>query len=100
MTELARHLTPEDIQELMSNAPADGGLQFKPVEAGAATSVYAATAPELDGRGGLYLEDCRIGERVEDDASSRGFKPHAVDPGAARRLWEVSEELVGERFAH
>jgi len=99
MTELARHLTMEDIQELMSNAPADGGLEFKPVEAGAATTVYAATAPELEGRGGLYLEDCRIGERVDDDASSRGFKPHAVDPEAARRLWEVSEELVGERFA-
>ena len=99
MTELARHLTMEDIQELMSSAPADGGLEFKPVEAGAATSVYAATAPELDGRGGLYLEDCQIGERVDDDASSRGFKPHAVDPEAARRLWEVSEELVGERFA-
>jgi NAD(P)-dependent dehydrogenase (short-subunit alcohol dehydrogenase family) len=99
MTELARHLSPEDIQELMSNAPADGGLEFKPVEAGAATTVYAATAPELDGRGGLYLEDCRIAERVDDEASSRGFKPHAVDPEAARRLWEVSEELVGERFA-
>jgi len=99
MTELARHLTMEDIQELMSNAPADGGLEFKPVEAGAATTVYAATAPELEGRGGLYLEDCQIGERVDDDASSRGFKPHAVDPEAARRLWDVSEELVGERFA-
>jgi NAD(P)-dependent dehydrogenase (short-subunit alcohol dehydrogenase family) len=99
MTELVRHLTMEDIQELMSNAPDDGGLEFKPVEAGAATTVYAATAPELEGRGGLYLEDCQIGERVDDDASSRGFKPHAVDPEAARRLWEVSEELVGERFA-
>jgi NAD(P)-dependent dehydrogenase (short-subunit alcohol dehydrogenase family) len=99
MTELARHLSPADIQELMSNAPADGGLEFKPVEAGAATTVYAATAPELEGRGGLYLEDCRIGERVDDEASSRGFKPHAVDPEAARRLWDISEELVGERFA-
>ncbi|MBW2445504.1 MAG: SDR family NAD(P)-dependent oxidoreductase [Deltaproteobacteria bacterium] len=98
MTELARHLTPADIQELMANSPGDGGLEFKPVEAGAATSVYAATARELEGRGGLYLEDCHVGELVEDEASSSGYKPHAVDVEAARRLWEVSERLLGERF--
>ena len=33
-------------------------MKFKSVEAGAATSVSAASAPELEGRGGLYLENC------------------------------------------
>lgn len=59
------------------------------VEVGAATSVWAATAPELADVGGVYLEDCRI---------SDGHAPWALDPDAARRLWALSEDLVGERF--
>jgi NAD(P)-dependent dehydrogenase (short-subunit alcohol dehydrogenase family) len=98
MTELARHLTPEDIKDLMDQAPGDDGLVFKPVEAGAATSCWAASAPELDGRGGLYLEDCAIAEPVTSDEGSHGFMPHAIDPEAAKRLWAISEELHGVRF--
>jgi len=98
MTELARHLTPDDIKSLMDRASGEGGLEWKPVEAGAATSVYAATAPELEGRGGLYLEDCRIGEPMESEASRSGYATHAVDAAAAAQLWRVSEELVGEHF--
>jgi NAD(P)-dependent dehydrogenase (short-subunit alcohol dehydrogenase family) len=98
MTELARHLTPDDIKDLMDRAPGEGGIEFKSIEAGAATAVYAATAPELADRGGLYLEDCRIAELAESEAASSGYAPHAVDPDAAARLWRVSEELLGERF--
>src|SRR5689334_24727602 len=54
MTELGRHLEPEDIAFLQSRSR---GMKLKSVEAGAATSVFTATAPELEGRGGLYLED-------------------------------------------
>jgi hypothetical protein len=69
------------------------------VEAGAATTLYAATAPELVGRGGLYLEDCGIAEPMASETARSGYAAHAVDPQAAARLWSVSEELVGERFA-
>jgi NAD(P)-dependent dehydrogenase (short-subunit alcohol dehydrogenase family) len=98
MTELARHLTPDDIKDLLDRAPGEGGLVFKSVETGAATEVYAATAPELEGQGGLYLEDCRIGGLAESEAASLGYAPHAVDPEAVARLWQVSEQLLGERF--
>jgi NAD(P)-dependent dehydrogenase (short-subunit alcohol dehydrogenase family) len=98
MTELARHLTPDDIKDLMERAPGDAGLVFKPVEAGAATSCWAATAPELDGRGGLYLEDCGIAEPATSDEDAHGFMPHAIDPEAAKQLWAISEELQGVRF--
>ena len=98
MTELGRHLQPEDIQFLQSRAPAGGQLQFKTVPAGAATSVFAATAPELEGRGGLYLEDCHVAE-VNDAANGLdGVKSYALDPANAERLWALSEKLVGERF--
>jgi len=32
---------------------------MKSVEQGAATTLFAALSPSLDGRGGLYLEDCK-----------------------------------------
>ncbi len=98
VTELGRHLQKEDI-ELMNSRVPGGGLKFKPVEAGAATQVYAATAPELEGSGGLYLEDVHVAGMNTDDASIGGYKPWAVDLDSAERLWALSEELLGERFA-
>jgi NAD(P)-dependent dehydrogenase (short-subunit alcohol dehydrogenase family) len=96
MTELGRHLQPEDLQFLQTR---NKGMRFKTVEAGAATSVFAATAPEIEGRGGLYLEDCHIAA-VNDDADGLdGVRSYAIDPKNADRLWEISEKLVGERFA-
>ena len=96
LTELGRHLQPEDYQFLQSR---NRGMQFKTVEAGAATSVFAATAPELEGRGGLYLEDCHVAA-VNDAADALdGVKSYALDVANADRLWDVSEKLVGERFA-
>lgn len=97
MTELARYLQPEDIQELMGKSRG-AGLTMKPVEAGAATSVWAATAPELGGRGGLYLEDCHVADRVDEEGAGHGVSSHALDRDDAQRLWSVSEELVGQKF--
>lgn len=96
-TELARHLVPEDL-ELLSKRMPRGQLRFKSIAAGAATAVYAATAPELEGRGGLYLEDCHIAQINDADDASRGVKSYAVDRQLARQLWAVSEQMVGQRF--
>ena len=98
VTELGRHLSQDDIKELMSRAPG-GKMEWKTPEQGAATSVWGATAPELEGKGGLYLDDCQIGSvrTSEDDPS--GYEAFARDPAAARQLWTVSEEHVGEKFA-
>jgi NAD(P)-dependent dehydrogenase (short-subunit alcohol dehydrogenase family) len=97
MTELGRHLSPEDIQELQSRAPS-GNFVWKQVPAGAATSVWAATAPELEGQGGIYLEDCHVARPRRSEADDEGYEPWAVDPEAAAQLWRVSEETVGESF--
>jgi NAD(P)-dependent dehydrogenase (short-subunit alcohol dehydrogenase family) len=96
MTELSRHLQSDDWQFLQTRAR---GMKFKTVESGAATSVFAATAPELEGRGGLYLEDCRVAAVNDAPDAHDGVKSYALDPRNADRLWEVSETLVGERFA-
>ena len=68
----------------------------KTVEQGASTSVWAATAPELEGQGGLYLENCARAEPfVRGMPRGMGVMAYALDPDAARRLWTLSEEKVG-----
>ncbi|HET9732458.1 MAG TPA: SDR family oxidoreductase [Acidimicrobiales bacterium] len=52
---------------------------------GAETSIYLASSPEVEGVSGRYFVRCR------DRTPSRA----ARDDDAARRLWEVSEELAG-----
>jgi NAD(P)-dependent dehydrogenase (short-subunit alcohol dehydrogenase family) len=95
VTELGRHLQPEDIQFLQARSR---GMQFKSVEQGAATSCFAATAPELEGRGGVYLEDCHVAAVNDAPDALDGVKSYALDPAASERLWEVSERMVGARF--
>jgi NAD(P)-dependent dehydrogenase (short-subunit alcohol dehydrogenase family) len=97
MTELGRHLVPADIEMLQARS-SDMDTAFKSIPAGSATSIWACTAPELEARGGLYLEDCHVAEPVNEANPAGGVAPHATDKEAAERLWELSEQLVGERF--
>jgi NAD(P)-dependent dehydrogenase (short-subunit alcohol dehydrogenase family) len=96
VTELGRHLEQADVEALTARA-GDMPTSFKSIPAGAATSTWAATSAELEGRGGLYLEDCHIAE-VTDAPGGNGVASYAVDPAAAERLWTLSEELVDQRF--
>jgi NAD(P)-dependent dehydrogenase (short-subunit alcohol dehydrogenase family) len=54
-------------------------------EKGAETTIFLATAPEVEGVTGKYFEGKR------ERRSSR----ESYDEAAARRLWEVSEQLTG-----
>lgn len=92
-TDLSRHLTRESIEQIVARAEGNGE-PYKAVDAGAATTVWAATAPELDGGGGVYLADCGIAPPIEE--GSPGYAAHAVDPVAARQLWDVSIKSVSE----
>ena len=96
-TDLGRHLTKEDIAQL-SDMASSTGAGYKSVEQGAATEVWAATAPELEGKGGLYLEDNQIGEQAMED-STGGYMPFAVDIEIAEQLWKLTENLLGESFS-
>jgi NAD(P)-dependent dehydrogenase (short-subunit alcohol dehydrogenase family) len=97
-TELGRHLTPDDIQTLMARV-GEATFRWKNAEQGAATQVWAATAAQLDGRGGLYLEDCHIAGPKSDANPNAGYAPWALDAAGAEQLWALSEKLVGARFA-
>ncbi len=72
---------------------------FKTPAGGAATAVWCATSPLLAGGGGVYCEDCNIAELLPDnDPGFTGVRSWAVDPDAAKRLWTLSEKLLGENF--
>ncbi len=77
---------------------AEGG-DFKSLEQGAATSVWCATSPQLAGMGGVYCQDVDVAPILQDNsASNTGVRPYAIDPAAAKRLWELSEELTGVKL--
>ena len=61
------------------------GVRGISVEAGALTSVYAATSPEMEGVSGKYLEKRKI---------VRSSKP-SYDETQAAALWELSASLTG-----
>jgi len=97
MTPLQRHLSREEMQA-SGWLDEDGNVivQFKTPEQGAATSVWAATSPQLDGKGGVYCADCDIADVVESiQPGGGGVIAHAVAPEQAARLWEVSANLTG-----
>ncbi|ADD43413.1 SDR family NAD(P)-dependent oxidoreductase [Stackebrandtia nassauensis] len=95
ITPLQRHLSRQE-QTAMGWLTADGdpvpGL-FKTPQQGAATQVWAATSPLLDGSGGVYCEDCDIAPIAETEPP--GVRGYAIDPDQARRLWELSVKLTG-----
>lgn len=54
------------------------------VEEGARTSIHCAASPEVAGDDGLYYEKCSVREPAK----------LALDEALAKKLWEVSEEMV------
>ncbi|EJL71806.1 SDR family NAD(P)-dependent oxidoreductase [Chryseobacterium populi] len=117
-TNLGRHLTFEDFVALGVVHP-DGtpnkeaeeamkGIQ-KTKEQGAATAVWAATNPQLQHIGGIYLEDVEVAQFDEanyehiaatyrNPGGFAGIAPHALDEEAAQKLWTLSEELTHTKF--
>jgi NAD(P)-dependent dehydrogenase (short-subunit alcohol dehydrogenase family) len=95
MTELQRDL-PEEEMRAMGWIDEAGTLNkvFKSVE-GASTTVWAATSPLLEDRGGVYCEDCDVAAPPETERSFSGYHPHIRDRDSAARLWALSETLTG-----
>jgi NAD(P)-dependent dehydrogenase (short-subunit alcohol dehydrogenase family) len=97
-TELGRHLNEETMKQLVSRMSRHGPPQFKTVEQGAATQVWAGFVANAAEIGGRYCEDCGVGKLTSDPEAGSGVRAYALDPARAEALWRRSEELVGERF--
>lgn len=95
---LARHLSREEI-DMFGAANEDGTPVIDPTrdmktpEQGAATTIWCATAPELNGFGGVYCEDCDIAP--VETVGRFGVRPFAIDPDTAEALWTESVRLTG-----
>lgn len=57
---------------------------FLTPEKGAATSIYLASSPEVEGVTGKYFANCKVKQPA----------PQATDMAVALKLWEVSAEMV------
>jgi len=59
-----------------------------------------AVAPELENKGGLYLENCRVSTLETDLDKIRsdvfGFVEYALNKESAEKLWILSEKLIKE----
>ena len=54
----------------------------------AATTIYCATAPEMEGVGGHYFSNCLAVDPCDQ----------AKDPDIGKKLWEISERLIKKEF--
>jgi hypothetical protein len=77
-----------------------GQYRIKTPEQAAATSVLVATAPQLEGIGGRYFEDCNEAPVVDPsgaDFVAAGVAAYALDPCNAKRLWDLSLRMLEAR---
>lgn len=106
-TELTRHMDEAFLQQRLdevnkqNQAAGKPPFQWKTVEQGAATTVWAAAVASADEVGARYCEDCHVAElltHAEENLASGGVRLYALDAERAKALWAKSEEMVGERF--
>ncbi len=100
LTPLQRHLPDEEMVALGWKNP-DGTIpaavqaSFKSPQAGAATSIWCATSPQLDALGGVYCEDCDVAQLATADSPRWSHvRSWACDDAAAERLWDLSIEMI------
>ncbi|MDE1993900.1 MAG: oxidoreductase, partial [Rhizobiaceae bacterium] len=109
-TDLKREFSAEELRQAgvldeKGEAIIDPSRALKTVEQGAATQVWCAVSPQLDGMGGVYCENVEVARPVReedirewslgDSTQTVGVMPYAIDPDTADRLWTLSEELLG-----
>lgn len=111
-TDLKRYMSEDQLKKMGAldqdgNPVIDPARQLKTIEQGAATSVWCAVSPQLEGKGGVYCENADISPVTEGDGTQGsndltlrkaskafGVLPHAIDAEDAVRLWEISEKLL------
>ncbi|KAI5245133.1 NAD(P)-binding protein [Aureobasidium subglaciale] len=97
-TEIARHQGGSDtLRDNMAKERDDIHSWAKSIPQGAATSVFAATAKALEGKGGMYLEDCQVPKQEAPGGVTyhQGHAAHAYDESLEAELWEDSLRMVG-----
>ncbi|HEX7782722.1 MAG TPA: SDR family NAD(P)-dependent oxidoreductase [Sphingobium sp.] len=105
-TELGRHMSPGDLEQLVASIDAQAAAEGRPpfkwktIPQGAATSVWAGVVAPVEDVAGRYCEDCQVSDVTDGliSPASAGVRSYALDAERAKALWAKSEEMVGERF--
>ncbi|XP_067099303.1 retinol dehydrogenase 14-like [Osmerus mordax] len=82
-TNLGRHVSIPLLAKPLFNMASR--VFFKSPEQGAQTSVYLACSPDVEGVCGKCFADCK----------EQSLLPKATDEEVARKLWDISEVMVG-----
>jgi len=77
-TNLSRHMSEAEVSAVpvadeRGQPFTDPANYVKSIEQGAATNVWCATSSQLDGKGGVYCEDCDIASVVPTNSQGRGW---------------------------
>lgn len=86
-----------DEQQAAFSSRVAGGGSGMTVEQAAATTVWAATAPELADAGGGYLAGCMVAGTPSAPSADGAHAPWIFDRNEADRLWRFAERAVGEQ---
>lgn len=112
VTGLAKHMSIEQLKS-MGNLDANGNpviapeRDMKSIPQGAATHVWCAVSPQLNGKGGVFcansditgvLEDGMLNTSNQPKEQTLDVMPYAIDPVAAQRLWKLSEAMLNISF--
>jgi NAD(P)-dependent dehydrogenase (short-subunit alcohol dehydrogenase family) len=80
--------------------------KLKTIPQGAATTIWCATSAQLNDIGGTYCEDVDVAEldlgniehSYDEPSTLRGVQPYSLDETNAKRLWKLSQEMMGITF--
>ncbi|GJJ09315.1 hypothetical protein Clacol_003537 [Clathrus columnatus] len=95
VTGLHRYMTAEDFAAFSDAFNPDGtpkGNWARTIGESSATHISAAFDPSLAEFNGSYLMDSKV------NTDPQFIAPHATDKNNAKKLWALSEELVGQKF--
>ena len=101
-TPLQRHLPQEEMVALgwldEKGEPTEVAKSgFKTPAQGCSTTLWAATSSNLEGKPGVYCENCDIAAPTDLEsplARYQGVNAHACSDESAERLWDISEALL------
>ena len=102
LTHLQRHLSKEEMIAIgwldeKGELKDPSKIGFKTPEAGASTTLWAATSQLLDGKPGVYCEDSDIAEVTDPNSPMArfvGVDPHACNDEASEVLWSLSDSFL------
>ncbi len=98
-TPMTAHIGWDTMRNRMGKDIEEFDRLTKNVEQGAATTVWAAIGPELEGKGALYLDDVQVARPANEGTPlfTHGYAAWAYDDDKASRLWNLVTNLLGDK---